>query len=104
MVCDKFCFAVNKRPLAAELSAKDIVYGEEVDAEIAFAGFAYDEDASVLCEGEMTVFNEEGDEVKGILPAGEYTLAARGTARTITTCRPHTQNSRCKRKNWQLRR
>ena len=78
VVCDKFGFAVKKRPLAAELSAKDIVYGEEVDAEIAFAGFAYDEDASVLCEGEMTVFNEEGDEVKGILPAGEYTLAARG--------------------------
>ena len=78
VVCDKFGFAVKKRPLAAELSAKDIVYGEEVDAEIAFAGFAYDEDESVLCEGEMAVFNEEGDEVKGILPVGEYTLAAQG--------------------------
>ncbi len=78
VVCDKFGFAVKKRPLAAELSAKDIVYGEEVDAEIAFAGFAYGEDESVLCEGEIAVFNEEGDEVKGILPVGEYTLAARG--------------------------
>ena len=78
VVCDKFGFAVKKRPLAAELSAKDIVYGEEVDAEMAFAGFVYGEDESVLCEGEMAVFNEEGDEVKGILPVGEYTLAARG--------------------------
>ena len=78
VVCDKFGFAVKKRPLAAELSAEDIVYGEEVDVEIAFAGFVYGDDESVLCEGEMAVFNEEGDEVKGILPVGEYTLAARG--------------------------
>ena len=78
VICDKFGFAVKKRPLAAELSAEDIVYGEEVDAEIAFAGFVYGEDESVLCEGEIAVFNEEGDEVKGILPVGEYTLAARG--------------------------
>ena len=78
VVCDKFGFAVKKRPLAAELSAENIVYGEEVDAEIAFAGFVYGEDESMLCEGEIAVFNEDGDEVKGILPVGEYTLAAQG--------------------------